>query len=415
MKLDHNQADPHILFFDANSSFASCEKQANHLIRNKPVAVCAGVSDRNAIISPCYLSKSLGLKVGDRIGDAKRLVPNLVVLPPDYPKYRAVHMKLNRLFREYTPNVRALSIDECAMDMRGTTAMSTGLEKTAQEIKKRIKAEIGDFLTYSVGIGTSIWMGKTASNLQKPDGLTEINYRNIHEVLERMQLEDLNGINHRFGARLRSAGILTPLDFYNAPMMKLKKQVFQSVVGIQWYMKLKGFETNFKEFDRHSFGNSYTLHKFTTDVNILAPMLYKLCEKTGRRLRRHSMYSHGIHLGIVCNKNSYWHKGRKITEKLYSTGDIYKHIMRLFGQAQLVEPVSHLMITVFDLHNMDSVQLELNDEVRQRKVSLSTAMDTINDKWGEFTAMSALMMGTDEIAIDRISFGGMKELVDLYN
>ena len=123
-------------------------------------------------------------------------------------------------------------------------------------------------------------------NQYKPDGLDIIDHTNVLDIYKCVSLLDLNGINTRFQARLNAAGIFTPMEFYQAPLELLKKQVFQSILGYYWYLRLRGHEIDAVDFKRKSFGNTYALQKQTNDQRELAKLLIKLCEKTGRRLRR---------------------------------------------------------------------------------------------------------------------------------
>ena len=139
----------------------------------------------------------------------------------------------------------------------------------------------------NVGIGTNRFLAKTAASLHKPDGLDVITHKNLEEVYNSLKLTDLCGINTRFEARLNAYGIFTPLQFFHAPLQKLKKQVFRSILGYYWYLRLRGHEIDAVDFGRKSFGNSYALRQQTAEQKKLSPLLMKLCEKTGRRLRRH--------------------------------------------------------------------------------------------------------------------------------
>src|SRR5918997_3407964 len=100
-------------------------------------------------------------------------------------------------------------------------------------------------------------------------------------------------------ARLNAYGIFTPLEFYNAPLDLLKKQVFQSILGYYWYLRLRGHEIDAVDFQRKSFGNTYALGKQTNDARELVKLLMKLCEKTGRRPRRARNSGQGVHVSCV--------------------------------------------------------------------------------------------------------------------
>jgi DNA polymerase IV len=222
---------------------------------------------------------------------------------------------------------------------------------------------------------------------------------------------DLNGINTRNEARLNAAGIFTLMEFFNASGDSLKKQVFQSINGYYWYVRLQGYESDQVDFGRKSFGNTYALGKQTNDPRELAKLLMKLCEKTGRRLRRAGFEATGVHVACVYTDFSSWHTGRKVDVPLYTTRDIYLKALRLLNQSGYKKQVGNLAVSVYDLIPHHSEQLEM---FGSRSHAVAEAMDKINDKYGEFVITPALMMGMDDTIIDRIAFGGVKELEELY-
>jgi DNA polymerase-4 len=129
-------------------------------------------------------------------------------------------------------------------------------------------------------------LAKIAAGLDKPDGLTVINAEDIWNVYGQLDLVDLPGINHRFERRLNRAGIFTPLEFLDASVFKLKGEVFQSIVGYYWYIRLRGHEIDAKKFPIRSFGNDFAIKEWTFDREIISSYVMKLsgCENMTIRL-----------------------------------------------------------------------------------------------------------------------------------
>ena len=211
----------------------------------------------------------------------------------------------------------------------------------------------------SIGVWTNRFLAKLAASLHKPDGLDVIDHTNVLEVYKRVKLLDLNGINTRFQARLNAYGIFTPMEFYQAPLEMLKKQVFQSILGYYWYLRLRGHEIDAVDFKRKSFGNTYALGKQTNDPRELAKLLMKLCEKTGRRLRRAKYSAQGVHVSCVYTDLSWWHIGRKFDVPVYTTRDIYIKALRLLNMSGYTKRVRNLAVSVYDLIPSTSEQMEL--------------------------------------------------------
>jgi nucleotidyltransferase/DNA polymerase involved in DNA repair len=130
------------------------------------------------------------------------------------------------------------SIDEAVIDLTDTLGLfKDSIHDIGRQIKKRFREEIGEWMVCSIGVSTNRFLAKLAASLHKPDGLDTIDHTNVLEVYQRVKLLDLSGINTRFQARLNAYGIFTPIEFYNAPLDLLKKQVFQSILGYYWYLR----------------------------------------------------------------------------------------------------------------------------------------------------------------------------------
>jgi DNA polymerase IV len=277
-----------------------------------------------------------------------------------------------------------------------------------EEIKQRIKAEIGDWLTVSVGIGPNRFLAKTAANLHKPDGLDEINYQNFQAIYKSLVLEDLHGIAGKNAVRLHSAGIFTVLQMYHASVKTLKI-AFQSILSYYWYLRLKGWEIDDVDFGRRSYGNSYALPKPFKSYEELAPLISKLTEKMGFRLRRSGYHAAGVHLAIVYRDHSFWHQSQKTKEVVFESRDIYKHLIHLFHHCPYRKPVAQLAVSVFNLKKADTLQLDLFGRANHQE-RISRAVDLINERWGNYVITPARMLGLGDAVPDRIAFGGVKEI-----
>jgi len=234
--MEFNGNRPKIIHLDINSCFATIEQQANPNLRDKPVAVCAYTTSSGCILAASVTAKKLGIKTGMRVKDAKLIYPRLITLLPDPPKYRFVHKKIKRILGEFSNNVIPKSIDEFVFEVNLKDPIIASIE-----IKNRIKREIGEYITVSIGISTNRYLAKIASNLQKPDGLSEINKYNFKEIFTKLKLTDLTGVKSGNSRRLNLYGIRTLNDFYEAPIWKLKL-AFGGIVGLYWHTRLHGFE-----------------------------------------------------------------------------------------------------------------------------------------------------------------------------
>jgi DNA polymerase-4 len=412
MEMPINYNRPMIMHIDLNSCFAIIEQQANRLIRNKPVAIAAYTSPRGAVIASSYEAKALGIKLGVNVREAKLLYKDVIVLAPDPDKYFDAHRRFKKVLLNYTDEVTPKSVDEFVIDFRGSTAIQRGksLEEVGYEIKKDIKESLGEYVTVNVGIGPNRFLAKLAAGLHKPDGLDIISGENLRSVYEQLTLTDFPGINVRYEARLNVAGIHTPLQFLDTDAYVLKKQVFRSVVGYYWYLRLRGHEVDSVDFGRKSFGHNYAIGDKTRDPQQLSRLLMKLCEKTGRRLRKGDYVAGGIHIFLMFENRQYWSKGKKLKHDVYSTQDIFLAAQRLLNEVVIPARATNISVSVFNLHVASPEQLGLFDDSRLDTRSLAKAADNVNDRYGEFTVVPAIMANMQDIILKRVAFGSVRDL-----
>jgi len=404
--LPFNHTPPSVMHIDFNSCFAGIEQQANPLLRGKPVAVAAYTTPSGCIIAPSVEAKKLGIKVGMRVKDGKLLYKDLIVLPPDPWKYRNVHIKLRRILSDYTSDLTPKSIDEFVLNIG---LRKTSMRSLAQDIKKRIREEVGDWLTVSVGIAPNRFLAKLASSFHKPDGLDEIYAGNYLNCYRKLMLTDLPYIKVRNALRLGSVGINSVLDFYRAPLWKLKA-AFASINSYYWYLRLRGYEIDDVSFARRSYGNSYALPKPYSEIRDLSPIISKLTEKMGFRLRHAGYMAKGIYLAVGYRNGFFWHKGMTFEKEFFESGEIYRKVLRILYLAPYKYPVRDIFVSVFNLKKIASLQLDFFNDV-ERKMRLSEGVDRINERWGNFIIAPARMfLGEKEMVPDRIAFGGVKEL-----
>lgn len=410
-ELSFNPKPPTIMHIDLNSCFATIEQQANPRLRGIPIAVAAYDSPGGCIIAPSIESKKLGIKVGMRVKDGKMICPYLKILQPDTQKYRDVHLRLRQLIGDYTNVFKPKSIDEFELDLEGYPAYSKGMLMVGKEIKQRIKQEIGEWLTVSVGIGPNRFLAKVAANLHKPDGLNMIDKSNYAQVYRRLSLEDLPGIARQNTMRLTLVGVHSVSDFYSALLPQLRS-AFHSIQAYYWYLRLRGWEIDDVEWGRKSFGNQYALPKPFKEEHELTPIITKLVEKTCFRLRQNDYACRGVHFSIAFRDGTHWHMGAKTKESLFATSDVYRNIFRLYRKCPYVKPVAIIAVSVFNLIGRDSMQLGLFKDVLKQE-RLCRALDQANERWGRFVITPARMLGTSEYVPDRIAFGSVAEVEQL--
>ncbi len=402
--LGFNPAEPLTMHIDINSCFATIEQQADPRLRGLPIAVAAYDSPRGCILAASIEAKKLGIKTGMLVGQGKSIYPKLIVKTPDSQKYRFIHQALKNLLLEYSPTVCPKSIDEFVVNFENHAILAkAGLLSIAQEIKNRIRSEIGEWISVSIGIGPNRFLAKTAAGMKKPDGLVQITKENFYEAYQTLSLRDLCGINFRNEARLNSVGIGSVCEFFASDLPRLQA-AFRSVNAYYWFLRLRGWEVDGVEFGRKSFGNSYSIPQNYTTTAELSPILAKLVNKSASRMRRAGMSAYGVHVFANFKGGGFWHHGERTAEPMFYTSEIFSRAVGILSKANIYSPVHTLAVSCYDLTDSKAYQLALFEN-RTKKKYLAETMDKVNNHFGSFVLTTANMLGAENAVHDRIGFG----------
>jgi DNA polymerase-4 len=403
----YSSEEPLIMHVDLNSAFASIEQQSRPLLRGKPVAIVNRRTKNTSIVAASYEAKDLGLKVGMRLDEAVRLVPDLIAVESDPPKYRFVYKKLLNILNSYSPNVVMKSIDEGVIDFHGVPLDKT-LAEVGYEIKKRLREEVGSTMRCNVGIASNRFLAKTAAGLHKPDGLDVITAHNLRDVYKTMKLTDLTGIAKHLGRRLNSVGIFTPLEFLDADVISLEKVVFNSIDGRKWHARLRGYEVDDRKFDVKTVGRQYVLENRNLTQKQIAARLHHLCESVGFRLRSQYKVARGVHIYIRTLDHEYWHTCRMCPMPFYSDKTINTIAQQLLLDAP--RSIKEIGVRCYGLSDDNDKQLSLFADEIVREHCLVSAIDKINKRFGDRTIHSADTLKTGGFVKTKIPFGSTRYL-----
>jgi DNA polymerase-4 len=408
LELGLNTADPTTLVIDLNCAFASIEQQHDPRLRGRPLAIAAYATDAATIVSSSREARDLGIKTGMRVFEAKAIFPKVLVREPNPPLYRTASDKLIEIMYRHSPDVLRMSIDEASMNLAGTPDLSRlGPEGVGRAVKEAIREEIGECVTSSVGVSTSIWMAKQASNLDKRDGLRRIDHTNLLQVFERLELTDLSGIAEATAARLRKAGIHTPIEFLRATNDRLRLTGMHDEVAGGWARRLRGFEVGtFESAARKSYSHSHVLARATSSQTELEELLMRLSDMVGRRLRAAGRRGRVVSVGVVYRPDDgHFSKQSTLARPISSGDEIYKAALKLLAARDHRRLVGTLGVGLAGLINGEQGQLDLFAETSPRLKRLEAAMDAIRDRFGEDAVQRSRLLGRAQVVRDRIAFG----------
>ncbi len=273
------------LVVDFNSYFASVEQQLQPELRGRPVGVVPMIADSTCLIAASYECKRLGVKTLTRVRDAKKLIPDIVLVVARHKEYVEFHEKAVKAVDTILPVEKVMSIDEMSCEIPTRFRAPDMAQKKALEIKQAIYKAIGECMHTSIGIAPNIFLAKQASNMQKPNGLTVITLDDLPNKLYGMKLGDLTGIGHQMLKRLNRHEIYTIEDLW-----KLNKDqmhtIWGGVGGEDFYARLRGEELDWHTEGGKSISHSHVLPPEMRNLQDSYAVLDRLTQKAAMRLRK---------------------------------------------------------------------------------------------------------------------------------
>jgi len=380
-----------ILHIDMNAFFASVEQQSNPELRGKAIAVI-GAAKRTVITTCSYEARAFGVKTGMNAWEARQKCPQLIFVVGNNRKYAYTSTQIIKIMREYTPLVEVFSIDEAFLDVTGSLSLFGSPELIAQKIKARIREQFG--LTCSVGIAPNKLLAKLASDMQKPDGLTVIRPQEVARVLERVPIKDLCGIGAKMQQQLSTFGIKTCGELGRFPVEILKRKF--GVTGERLhYMGLGVDEAPVVPEEAaeevKSVGHSTTLDRDLTERQEILMHLLQLSEMVGRRARRYQVAGKTVTLTLRYPDFTTFSRQQSRTDYTNNSEEIYQAAVKILDGIELTQPVRLLGVKISSLKSQEE-QLPLF-EADRRKALLASAMDEVNNRFGDASVTFGSLLG----------------------
>lgn len=273
------------MFIDFNSFFASCEQADRPELQGKPVVVVPLLAETTCCIAASREAKPFGIKTGTPVHEARRLCPGLRVIearPEPYIKYQRA---LNDVIYDCGVEPHPESIDEVHCQLWGEWLHEAPARELARQIKLALAARVSPVLTCSIGIAPNRFLAKTASDMQKPDGLVVIRPDDLPDILHPLELRDLYGIGTNMEARLRANFIQSVAELCAASRGRLH-DIWGSVEGDFYYDALHGLEaTQRRPTEQRTLGHSHILPPELRTEKGARSVLHRLAQKAAMRLR----------------------------------------------------------------------------------------------------------------------------------
>ncbi|MEK7639619.1 MAG: DNA polymerase IV [Patescibacteria group bacterium] len=391
-----------ILHLDMNSYFASVEQQANPFLRGKPLAVLATMTSQGCALASSKEAKAFGVKTGIRADEARQLCPDITFVEVDPPKYRSTTKRIFSILTQYSETIEPYSIDEAFLDLTGLVPSLEAGAQLGYEIKQRIKDEIGEWLTCSMGLASTRWLAKFGGDTASKGGLVILHRENIVAYLKGRDLQEAWGIAGATAAHLNRLGITTLDELQAASPVNLMASF--GIRGYELWANVNAVELGGLAQPRQpkSIGHSHVLRVRTRDPRFHKALVMRLCERAGRRLRDLGLEAQGVYAHVSLVPAGGLGGSKKVYYPIHTTRQLFQQVWAMLGNGLRQGTPSFYALGVFRLRPV-SGQLSLLE--KRKPAALARAIDRINNRYGEETIVEGELMRLDDYhAPERIGF-----------
>lgn len=375
-----------IFHIDMNSFYASVEQSHNPELKGKAIAIAGNPKERRGIIVTCsYEARAHGIYTTMQVHEAKRKFPGLILLPPNFERYRTASKAIFDILRSYDGLVEPVSIDEGYIDVTEIAAVRNAVS-LAEEIQQRMLAELD--LPCSIGIAPNKFLAKTASDMKKPLGITILRKRDIQQKIWPLPVIDMHGIGESTAAKLERLKIKTIGDLAAANPGLLKEKMGKS--GLRLQDRANGIDERPVDpdsiYDTKSVGTSTTLPTDETDEENFKAIFRKLSEKVANRLEAKELA--GPTVSIQTRSSDWQNRTRSITLKntVWKKEDIFRNAWQLFTKHWNGEPLRLVGVTVSNVADKSEMteQLSLfNFQQHAKEEPILELMSKLETKFGK--------------------------------
>ena len=290
------------LHVDLNSFFASVEQQLHPEYRNRPLAVVPTFADTTVAIAASYEAKALGIKTGTRVGDMKKICPEILMVQGDHSTYAEYSHRIHAAVERVCPVAHIPSIDEVTCQLIGREQEPPRARRIALDIKQAIYDDVGNTLRCSIGMAPNRYLAKIASDMQKPDGLIGLLPSQLPRALAHLELRDLPGVGAKTEQMLIRKGITTMPQLLELDRDGMHK-LWNSVWGDRLYHWLRGHDTGddgapLPNEMQKSLGHSHVLGPDHRTPHGSWAIAHKLLHKAAMRLRMEKLCAGALGLTI---------------------------------------------------------------------------------------------------------------------
>lgn len=391
-----------ILHCDMNNFYASVECMKDPSLQGLPVAVCGDVEERHGIVlAKNYIAKSYGVRTAETIWQAKNKCPDLVVLPPDFREYVRISRLARDIYEKYTDMIEPFGLDECWLDVTGSTRLFGCGEVIAHNIREEIKRELK--LTVSVGVSFNKIFAKLGSDMKKPDAVTVIKKESFRDMVWQLPVEELFGVGRKTAEKLFVHGIKTIGQLAIIPRERAANLLGKCGDDIWRYangLDISPVVTRDGDMPDKSIGHGMTVRRDMTNNEEIWCIMLELCQEIGSRLYNCKKKARGVAIHVRDSKfsNKQWQK--QLNFGIQSPFLIAKEAFSLF-EAQYdwhlpVRAVSVTAIKLCDEGEAEQIDLFYTPDRRMPKIDMT--VEELRERYGDTIIKNGCLVGNRLLA-----------------
>jgi DNA polymerase-4 len=381
-----------ILHIDMDAFFALVEVRENPSLAGKQVIVGYD-GNRGVVLSATYEARKLGVHSAMPMSRALRLAPNAIVVEPDHEKYSEVSENVMAIFESKTPLVQPLSVDEAFLDISGAQKLMGTPSQIGEVIRARVSDEQG--ITCSVGVASTMFVAKLATNFAKPDGLHVVPADKVIEFLHPLPIGALWGVGEKTAEQLSRLGLVNVSDIANTPVKTLARVVGQAAAEhlyeLSWGRDPRTVTPNQAE---KSIGAERTFESDIDDPEEILAQILDLSNKVAKRLRAANYFSRTITIKVRFADFTSVTRSKSLPSSTDLATDIYATSKSLFEAMHLQRARIRLVgvrATGLVPTSESSVQLEFSNRDSGWREA-EEAMDQVSLKFGNSAVKPARLI-----------------------
>lgn len=363
--------------------YAAVEQLDDPSLRGKPILV-GGRSGRGVVTTASYEARPFGVGSAMPMSEALRRCPKAIVVPPRFERYTEISKIIMSVFRDFSPVVEPLSLDEAFMDLTGAEGIFGGPRAMGNQIRAAVfKATTG--LTVSVGVANSKFVAKVASDYRKPDGLTVVAPWRVREFLDPQPIRRLWGVGKKTEPRLKRLGLHSIRDVFDADPTWLSVEL--GSLGRHIYRLAHNDDPRPVRRGRRakSVGAEYTLGKDVRGAEAIKPHLLHAADRIAPRLRKKGHLAGGVRVKLKTHRFELHTRQMVLDEPTDHADTLYQAALSLLPKFDLRPPMRLVGLAAYNiLGEGDPIQGSLFDQPeRVDDQELDRAIDTVREKFGK--------------------------------